>query len=413
MARNGHKQIKSIKDLQPDVLNANKGTPRGLQMVEDSLRTYGAGRSILADNQGRIIAGNKTLQSASDINLPIRVVETDGRELVVVQRTDLDLNSKKARELGIADNRSSQVGLEWDAEILAQLKDEGVELSGMFTEKELVALLPQGESKDAEPEIDKAAELQQKWQVATGEIIQIGRHRLMCGDSTEKVDVARLCADNRPLLMVTDPPYGVNYNAQWRQDAADNGHLAKARRAVGKVTNDDRADWLPAFELSPADVCYVWHASASAVRFAVDLMSAGFEIRNQIIWSKPAFAISRGHYNWQHEPCWYAVRKGKKSGWIGNHSESTIWEISNRNSAHTDHSTEKPLECMARPIRNHGGDVYDPFVGSGTTLVAAENLNRTCYAMEISPEYCSVVLERMITAFPHLEIKREEAAVAA
>src|SRR5687767_15136053 len=105
MSKNSHKQLKTIRDLSPDNRNANKGTPRGLQMVEDSLRTYGAGRSILADKQGRIIAGNKTLQSASDINLPIRVIETDGKELVVVQRTDLDLNDPKARELAIADNR--------------------------------------------------------------------------------------------------------------------------------------------------------------------------------------------------------------------------------------------------------------------------------------------------------------------
>jgi hypothetical protein len=263
MKKNGHKTLKTIADLQPDTLNANKGTPRGLQMVEDSLRQYGAGRSILADKQGRIIAGNKTLQSASDIDLPIRVIETNGKELVVVQRTDLDLNDPKARELGIADNRSSQVGLEWDAEILAQLKDEGVELSGMFTEKELAAILPQGESKDAEPQIDKAAELQQKWQVSTGEIIEIGRHRLMCGDSTDKAAVERLCAGNKPLLMVTDPPYGIEHDTTWREDAG----ISKA--------------------------------------------------------------------------------------------------------------------------------------------------NRTCYAMEISPEYCAVILERMTTAFPHLEIKREEVAVAA
>ena len=138
--RNGHKQIKSIKDLQPDSRNANAGTPRGLQMVEDSLRKHGAGRSILADKRGRVIAGNKTLQSASDINLPVRVVETDGHELVVVQRTDLDLDDPNARELAIADNRSSQVGLEWDAEVLAQLKDEGVVLDAMFTGGEIETL---------------------------------------------------------------------------------------------------------------------------------------------------------------------------------------------------------------------------------------------------------------------------------
>lgn len=385
-------------------------------MVEDSLRQYGAGRSILADKQGRIIAGNKTLQSASDIDLPIRVIETDGKELVVVQRTDLDLNDPKARELAIADNRAGQVGLEWDAEILAQLKDEGVELSGMFTEKELAAILPQGESKDAEPQIDKAAELQQKWQVRTGEIIEMGRHRLMCGDSTEKAAVGRLCGDNRPLLMVTDPPYGVDYDPHWRDDIV--GEFGQRAARGNAATNDDLLDWTAAFELFSGSAAYVWHAGKFAAQVAVQLTNCGFDIRNQIVWAKQHFAISRGNYHWQHEPCWYAVKKGRKSEWVGDRTQSTLWEIPSLNPAGRQeeryaHGTQKPLECMARPIRNHEGDVYDPFVGSGTTLVAAENLNRTCYAMEISPEYCAVILERMTTAFPHLEIKREEVSIAA
>ncbi len=127
------------------------------------------------------------------------------------------------------------------------------------------------------------------------------------------------------------------------------------------------------------------------------MLAAEFEIRSQIVWRKPAFAISRGHYHWQHESCWYAVRKGKVSKWCGDRSQSTVWDISNRIEEHTDHSTEKPVECMARPIRNHGGaddHVYEPFSGSGTTLIACEQLNRRCFAIEIEPGYVQMAIDR-------------------
>lgn len=195
--------------------------------------------------------------------------------------------------------------------------------------------------------------------------------------------------------MVTDPPYGVEYDPGWRQKAAEDGHISYGASRLGNVANDHRDSWLEAFQLFPGSACYVWHASASAVRFALDLMEAGFEIRNQIIWAKPTFAISRGHYHWKHEPCWYAVRKGQTSKWCGDRSQSTLWEISNHQGDHTDHGTQKPLECMARPIRNHEGDVYDPFVGVGTTIVAAEQLGRICYAIDIDPKWIAVTLQRL------------------
>lgn len=216
--------------------------------------------------------------------------------------------------------------------------------------------------------------------------------------------------------MVTDPPYGVEYDADWRTHATRkvNGKLLSVgAHAIGKVTNDDRSDWLEAFDLFSGNVIYCWHASACAVQFAQDIVSAGFVIRAQIIWAKNNMVIGRGDYHWKHEPCWYAVKKGKTSLWNGDRTQTTVWDIDKPMRSETGHSTQKPLECMARPIRNHSGDVYDPFVGSGTTLVAAENLNRKCYAMEISPAYVAVCLERMTTAFPHLKIERVDKAVAA
>ena len=257
------------------------------------------------------------------------------------------------------------------------------------------------EPADAEPQIDRAAELNEKWKVKPGDLWLIGEHRLLCGDSTKAEDVARVLDGARPNLMITDPPYGVEYDADWRNEAFKEGD-----RATGKVTNDDRDDWTQTWALFPGNVTYCWHAGLRASNVQASLESVGFEMRCQIVWSKKHFVIGRGHYSTRHEPCWYAARKGNSADWIGQANEQTVWEFGLDERAEGGHSTQKPLECMARPIRNHKGDVYEPFCGSGTTMVAAQNLNRKCYALEISPNYCAVILERMATAFPSLEIRR-------
>jgi DNA modification methylase len=226
-----------------------------------------------------------------------------------------------------------------------------------------------------------------------GDLWVLGNHRLLCGDSTNADDVARLLDGAVPFLMATDPPYGVAYDPKWRQEAG----LADGGR-TGVVANDHRVDWTDAYKLFPGDVAYVWHAGRFAGEVASHLNLAGFEIRCQIIWRKPRFAISRGHYHWGHEPAWYAVREGRTSKWRGDRKQSTVWDVALKDDAFdSDHGTQKPTECMARPIRHHGGaedGVYDPFCGSGTTLIAAERLGRRCWAMELEPGYCDVIVTR-------------------
>lgn len=247
-----------------------------------------------------------------------------------------------------------------------------------------------------EPEIDRAEELQKKWGTELGQLWQIGNHRLLCGDSTAPQDVERVLAGAKPHLMVTDPPYGVGYKPEWRNDA-----LGEANRAVGEVANDDKADWAETWNLFKGGVAYVWHDALVGDVVKAELLGSGFQLRSQIVWAKQHFALSRGHYNWQHEACWYAVRKGQKTNWKGAASESTLWTINNNlaqnggSESTGTHGTQKPLECMARPIRNHEGDVYDPFVGVGTTIVAAEQLKRKCYAIDIDPKWVAVTLERL------------------
>ena len=273
------------------------------------------------------------------------------------------------------------------------------------------------EPRDAAIPVDRAPDLAKKWGTARGQLWAIGRHRLACGDCTNAGEVARLLDHHRPELLITDPPYGVDYDPAWRVDTVHReGELAGHRgKNLATVTNDDRVSWRAAFELAPAAVCYVWHADRAAVPFALDLRAAGFELRSQIVWCKPNFVISRGHYHYQHEAAWYGVRHGQKSGWVGDHSQSTVWQIAglqpmgrsqDEHDRATGHGTQKPLECMARPIRNHAGEVYDPFVGSGTTLVAAENLNRRCFAADIDPGFVAVALERLAVAFPKLKIRK-------
>ena len=228
-----------------------------------------------------------------------------------------------------------------------------------------------------------------------GDLWVMGKHRLLCGDCTDKEAVSRLLNGDKPNLMVTDPPYGVDYDPDWRNRADRANGSPIGAQAVGTVHNDDRTDWKAAWALFPGAVAYVWHPpGADSVQFYLDLELSGFEIRMQMIWAKNQFPIGRGHYHVKHEPCWYAVRKGETASWLGDRSQNTLWEIAKPHKSETGHSTQKPVECMERPIRNHAGDVYDPFVGSGTTIIAAERQNRACYAMEIDPGYCDVAVSR-------------------
>jgi len=164
------------------------------------------------------------------------------------------------------------------------------------------------------------------------------------------------------------------------------------------VLNDDRADWREAWALFPGDVAYVWHGALHATTVADSLEASGFNIRSQIIWAKDRLVMSRGDYHWQHEPCLYAVKKTGKGHWAGDRKQTTLWQIANKDQdAETVHGTQKPVECMRRPIVNNssaGQVVYEPFCGSGTTIIAAEMEGRHVYAMELDERYCDIIIRR-------------------
>lgn len=345
-------------------------------------------RPIVVNEEMVVLGGNMRLKACKEAGL---------KEVPIIKASQLTPEQQK--EFIIKDNVGfgewdwDLIANEWDAE---QLTDWGLDIPD-FVNK--------GEAVEDDYEIPDEIETD----IVLGDLFEIGQHRLLCGDSTNADQVAKLLDGGKPILMVTDPPYGVDYKADWRNDALRSDGTPIGAFAIGTVTNDTRSSWLDAYLLFKGSVCYVWHASASAIQFANDLMAAGFIIVNQIIWAKNNIVIGRGDYHWKHEPCWYAVRKGLKHNWQGSRKESTVWEIDKPMKSETGHSTQKPVECMARPIRNNTYEresVYDPFLGSGTTMVAAHQLNRKCYGMEIDPKYCQVIVDRMLKLDPTIEIKK-------
>ena len=377
-------RLRPVAALIPYANNARTHSEAQVALIAGSIRQFGFNNPVLVDGTGGIIAGHGRVLAARKLGLA---------EVPVIALGHLSEAQKRAYIL--ADNRlAEQAG--WDRELLglelADLETLGVDLAGIgFEGAELDALLNLGA---ADPREEEVPPVPAEPASHRGDLWVLGRHRLMCGDATQAADVARLLDGVVPHLMVTDPPYGVDYDPDWRNRAG-----ASATQRTGKVLNDDRADWREAWALFPGEVAYVWHGALHATTVAESLVACGFDIRSQIIWAKERHVLSRGHYHWQHEPCWYAV-KGK-GHWSGDRTQSTLWSIPNRDQdATTVHGTQKPVECMRRPMLNNassGQAVYEPFSGSGTSLIAAETTARACRAMELDPAYVDVAVMRWQT----------------
>jgi DNA modification methylase len=385
----------SIKNLKSNEKNPRKINPEQFQKLCQNIQNdpeFFAMRPCLVNEteKGLIVyAGNQRLKAAKKIGM---------KEIpcVVTKDTPEDLIKKRI----ILDNIHHG---EHDLDMLADLYDNeellelGMSLEDLELDKEIEEIasdedddgtLSPGEDKDAVTQL--------------GDVYELNGHRLVCGDSTMPEVVEKVLSGAVPILMVTDPPYGVEYDPAWRIEL--NGK--KTKNAVGKVQNDDKVNWALAWSIFPGAIAYIWHAGKFCSEVEKSLTDSEYEIISQIIWAKQHFALSRGDYHWHHEPCWYAVKKGCDHNWQGARDQSTLWEIANLNcfgkskedgEERTAHSTQKPIECMARPIRNNtakGEGVYDPFLGSGTTLIAAEQLGRICYGIELSPAYCDIIVNR-------------------
>jgi DNA modification methylase len=378
-----HVERWSLERLVPFARNARTHSATQIDQIVASMREWGWTNPVLVDERGTIIAGHGRVEAARKLGL--------NEAPVMVAR---DWSEPKKRAYIIADNKLALNGGWDDALLAAELTDLqdlafNLDLIG-FDAAELGKLLGSGDAVDDEDHVpDAPAEPVSR----AGDLWVLGRHRLLCGDATAAADVSHLLGSVRPHLMVTDPPYGVKYDPAWRNDVG----TAQTRR-TGKVMNDDRADWREAWALFPGDVAYVWHGALHAGTVADSLAAAGFEIRSQIIWTKERLVLSRGHYHWQHEPCWYAVRKGGSGTWGGDRKQTTVWPITSKGQdAETVHGTQKPVECMRRPMLNNssvGQAIYEPFMGSGTTLIAAETCGRICLGLELDPAYVDVAVMR-------------------
>lgn len=374
---------KPAKALVPYARNARTHSDEQVAQIAASIREWGWTTPILIDESDNVIAGHGRLLAARQLGMDtVPCVVASGwteaqRKAYVLADNKLALNAGW-------DNEFLKLELQGLAEF-----DFDMSLTG-FSDDEIAALTAFCNEGLTDP--DETPEVQERVVTVPGDRWLLGNHRVKCGDSTSEDDVASLLAGVEPHLMVTDPPYGVNYDPSWRGKALRDG----AARAEGLVSNDDRADWREAWALFPGDVAYVWHAATRSHEVVESLAVVGFEVRAQIIWAKNRQTLSRGHYHPQHEPCWYAVRKSGNGHWAGDRKQTTLWQIEHRKSE-TGHGTQKPVEAMRRPIVNNsspGQAVYDPFLGSGTTLIAGEMEGRHVYGMELSPAYVDVIIRR-------------------
>ncbi len=371
-----------IDRLVPSPRNARTHSEAQIAEIAGSIRAFGFTNPILVNDAGDVIAGHGRMAAARKLGLE--------RVPVILLK---HLSEIQCRQLMLADNRIA-LNSGWDLEALkielTDLSLLGADLKCLgFSKQELAAALrPSVQGNTDEDEVPEVATTAVS---RLGDVWCLGDHRLICGDSTDRNVVSTLLGETKPELMVTDPPYGVNYDPEWRHRAGVNNS-----KRVGKVSNDGIADWSEAWALFPGRIAYVWHGALHAGTVAESLSKNGFSIRAQIIWAKERLVIGRGDYHWQHEPCWYAVRE--KGNWTGDRKQTTLWNISSREQdTETAHGTQKPVECMRRPMLNNsspGDPIYEPFLGSGTTLIAAESCGRICFAVELDPLYVDVAVRR-------------------
>jgi DNA modification methylase len=386
-----------LSDVTPADFNPKK---HNLKDLQKSITRFGFVEPIVIDSRTKkLVAGHGRVEAlaalrATGANSPKGM---SGWKIPVVEWESK--SDTEAAAYLLASNKLTEKG-GWNTDdletLLASLHSEDA-LDGTGWSADDVLRMIGGEESE---EDGSASEDKEKNDlgVAVGDLWLIGRHRVVCGDSTSADVVSLAMGEHSPTLMVTDPPYGVNYDPSWR----DVVHVNPSGRK-GLITNDDKSSWAEVYSLFGGRAAYVWHAALQSHVVHADLDSCGFKVRSQIIWSKNNLIIGRGDYHWQHEPCWYAVRdvKGDGKAWKGDRKQSTVWTADEKEDApdeEQNHSTPKPVSLYIKAYlnsSNEGDAVYDPFLGSGTALIAAEKTNRTAICIELDPGYCSAAIKRI------------------
>jgi DNA modification methylase len=384
------RDYKSFKVGELVKYNANSRTHSKEQIdkIVRSINEFGFTNPLLIDENNVIIAGHGRLEAAIASGLS---------ELPCIVLPHLTDAQKVA--LVIADNKIA-LDAGWDNDILLTqfevLKDFDYDLTLTgFGLEELCEIFPTEapEVFCGEDDIPETCETRASF----GDLWLLGDHRLLCGDSTVSTDVERLLGGQSPNTMVTDPPYGVKYEADKIAKSLNRKENSREKNKI--IKNDDLADWYDSYVLFTGNVSYVWHASLFSDIVMNGLRRANFDIKQQIIWNKNNHALSRCDYHWKHEPCWYAVKKGTDRNWKGGRTQMTVWDVPTVacEKDKTSHPTQKPVELFLRSINHHtnpGEYVYDPFAGSGTLMVACEKSGRRALMMELDPKYCDVIIKR-------------------
>lgn len=379
----------SVADLRKFEANSRTHSAEQIEQLARNIRKYGWTNPILIDEHHTIIAGHGRFEAAIALEMSeVPCIVIDG------------LSEADRSALVIADNKLA-LNAGWDVnKLTAQfefLKAQEYDLAYTgFGIDELCTFMPEDEPEVFCGDDDLPNEVIEPVTVV-GDLWLLGDHRLLCGSSTIQTDVDRLLGGQAPNTMITDPPYGVKYEADWRAKAK--GSKKTKREENSNLQNDDKADWYDAYVLFRGNVAYVWHASAFTDVVMDGLHRAGFEVKQQLIWNKNIHALSRSDYHWKHEPCWYAVREGKERNWKGGRTQMTVWDVPSVvcEKDKTAHPTQKPVELFVRSITHHtspGEYVYDPFAGSGTLMVACEKTKRRALMMELDPKYCDIIIQR-------------------
>lgn len=390
-------EIKKVKlsDIRMNPDNPRTISEKAMERLVKSLKEFPDMlnlREIVVDETMTVLGGNMRLLALQKIGTK------DCTAKIVTGLTD-----DQKREFIIKDN--SAFG-EWDLDALANawsdlpLADWGIDLPDEWLNTKTE------DNRDSEPQIDRAEELNQKWDVKAGDLWLIGEHRLLCGDSTKAEDVSKVMGGGMADMLLTDPPYGVSYVGKTadaltiENDALDDEELASL---VLSVFNNAQS------------ICRggaYWYATVPPgplhLIFANDWKQRGI-LRQIMVWAKDSMVLGHSEYHYQHEPILFGWIPGKRHK-NPDRTRTTLWKYDRPKASH-EHPTMKPVELWMQAVRDgsiQGESVFDPFLGSGTTMVACQNLNRKCRGIEISTNYCAVILERMITAFPEIDIRRAE-----
>ena len=372
------KSMTSINDLQNDPKNARKRTDRSAKLIKQSLEQYGAARSIVIDENNRILAGNGTIAGAKAAGIKnLKIIEADGDEIIAVKRSNLTEDQKVG--LAIADNRTGDLS-EWDIDMLEQLSEEH-DLNDFFDKKELDDILSKKEVLPTEglTDPDEVPETPEEPITKEGDLYILGNHRLLCGDSTNIEHVEKLMDNKKADMVFTDPPYNIDYKG--------------LSNKFEKIANDKMSD--SAFldflysSLMPCEIMYVCCSWQYSHLFKKAMENLGKKPKAMIIWNKVHAAQHLDLYFKQHEIIFYTGPFGGKSTVRGD-----IWEL--KRQKNTLHPTMKPVELIEIALNDHFSlkNIYDGFAGSGSTLIAAERTNRHAYLMELDPKYCDVIVKR-------------------